>query len=184
MRVYLSGSHGVGKSTLARYVSNKYSLPMLTEAARMVLSERELQIDTLRYDMDVVDSYQKAVYCRQLDEEAKMDNFVADRCVIDNLAYSATHSRIFRDLFDTSDLLANVEILRKPDSVIFFVRPSEATLHQDGVRERINWDGVVTIDAQIKLLFEIYNIRYFQIDTESMQERVKIIESVLSLIPR
>jgi len=43
MRVYFSGCHGSGKSTLARCVSEHYKLPMITEVARQVLSEKELQ---------------------------------------------------------------------------------------------------------------------------------------------
>ena len=57
MRIYLSAAHSSGKTTLARYISNKYKLPLLPEVARMVASERELQIDALRCDMDLVDSY-------------------------------------------------------------------------------------------------------------------------------
>ena len=43
MKVYLVGSHSSGKSTLARYISQKYNIPMIVEVARQVLSEQELQ---------------------------------------------------------------------------------------------------------------------------------------------
>jgi adenylate kinase family enzyme len=182
MRVYFSGSHGSGKSTLARFTSTRYSLPMISEAARMVLSERELQIDTMRCDMDLVDQYQTEVFNRQLLEESKYDSFVSDRCIIDNLAYSASHSRILPKLLSSSALKENLTILRKPDTLLIFVRPCRATLKNDGVREALTWDGVIAIDAQIKLLLEMFEIRYFQINTESMQERVRVLENIISLI--
>ena len=71
MKVYFIGAHSTGKTTCARYVSQKYQLPMISETARMVLSEQELQIDSLRYDLDVVDKYQRQVFNRQLTEEQK-----------------------------------------------------------------------------------------------------------------
>jgi predicted ATPase len=147
----------------------------------MVLSEKELQVDALRYNMDLVDEYQSEVFHRQLLEEAKYSSFVSDRSAIDTLAYAGQHSRILPKLLREPQLDPYLASLRASDAIIFFVRPTKATLSQDGVRESITFEGVVAIDAQIKLLYEMYGIRYFQVSADSMQERVKLIESVLSL---
>lgn len=181
MKIYLSAAHSCGKTTLCRYISKKYNLPMIAECARMVLSEKELQINTLRYDLDVADDYQESVFYRQLLEEKKYDSFVSDRS-FDCLAYSANHARIFSKLFNLPEFKTYIESLKNKDVVIFFIRPSKATLANDGVRETINWDGIVSIDAQIKMLLEMFNLRYFQINTDSMQERVRLIDSVISLL--
>ena len=181
MHIYFIGAHSVGKSTLARYVSQKYELPMISETARMILSEQELQIDSLRSDVDIVDKYQRQVFDRQLVEERKHVSFVSDRSVIDVLAYSAQHSRILPELLASTQLKTYLDLLRVPDSFIFFVRPSKATLKADGVRESLTWDGVVAIDAQIKFMLEMWNLPHFQINVDNMQERVKLIDSVLSL---
>lgn len=180
MKVYFTGAHSSGKSTLCRYVSNKYNVPMITECARMVLSEKELQINTLRFNLDVVDDYQQQVFNRQLEEEKKYSSFVSDRS-FDCLAYAGNHSRIFVNLLNCSELKTYVDTLRSSDVFIFFVRPCKATMANDGVRESPVWDGIITIDAQIKLLFEMFSLRYFQINTDSMQERARLIDSVLSL---
>lgn len=182
MKIYFIGSHSTGKSTLARYVSEKYSLSMISETARMILSEQEMQIDSLRYDLNAVDKYQQEVFNRQISEEKKYLSFVSDRSIVDVLAYSGQHSRILPHIINTPQLYDYLSILREPDSVIFFVRPSRATLKADGVREAINWDGVVAIDAMVKFMLEMWELRYFQINVENMQERVKTIDSVLSLI--
>lgn len=55
-------------------------------------------------------------------------------------------------------------------------------MRADGVRESLNWDGAVAIDAQIKFLYEMFGIRYFQINTDNMQERIRLIDSVISLV--
>lgn len=180
MKVYFVGAHSTGKTTCARYVSETYKLPMITEVARAVLSEKELHLDSLRYDMNLVDDYQNAIFYRQLEEEAKNTKFVSDRS-FDCLAYAAQHTRIFSNLMRSKELANYIDSLRAPDSFIFFVRPSKVTLKADGVREAINWDGVVAIDAMVKLMLEMWELRYFQINIDNMQERVRLIDSILSL---
>ena len=181
MKIYFCGSHGVGKTTLARYVSDTYSLPLITEVARMILSEQELQVDTLRYDMALVDRYQAQVFNRQAQEEAKHTSFVSDRSAIDALAYAGQHARILPQLLKSSQLTECLSVLREPNSILFFVRPSKATLRPDGVRELLNWDGVISIDAQIKLLLEMFYLRYFEINNDNMQSRIRLIDNILSL---
>jgi hypothetical protein len=74
-----------------------------------------------------------------------------------------------------------LELLRAPGVFIFFVKPSKATLTDDGVREVINWDGIVQIDAMIKFMLQMWELPHFQINMDNMQERVRLIESVLAL---
>lgn len=181
MKIYFIGSHACGKSTLARYVSQAYQLPMISETARMILSEEELHIDTLRSDIHATNDYQKQVYFRQIQEEEKYPSFVSDRCLIDVLAYSAQHTYILPELLYHPDITTYLEKLRDPDTYTFFVRPSKVTLKSDGVRETLVWDGIVAIDAQIKLLLQMWQLRFFQISMDNMQERVQLISAVLSL---
>lgn len=180
MKVYFIGAHATGKSTLARHVSKNYKIPMITEAARSVLSERELHLDSLRTDLDLVDDYQRTVFYRQIEEENKYTSFVSDRS-FDCLAYAAQHSRILPELLSSEQLTKYLGILRNPDAFIFFVRPSKATLKADGVRESLNWDGVVAIDAQIKFMLEMWELPHYQISIDNMQERAKLIDSVLNI---
>lgn len=179
MRVYFVGSHSSGKTTLARYVSEKYKLPLLTEVARKIVAERELQIDNLRSDIDLVDSYQTEVFYRQIEEEKKLDSFVGDRSLLDCLSYSFQHSRVGEVL--ATEPMLKLYLERLKHDVVFFVRPTKSTLKSDGVREETNWDQIVSIDAMIKLLLGMYSIPYFQIDTSSAQERIKQIDNILAL---
>lgn len=180
MKVYFVGAHSTGKTTCARYVSEKCKLPMITEVARAVLSEKELHLDSLRYNMDLVDDYQEAIFFRQLAEEQKHKDFVSDRS-FDCLAYAAQHTRILPKLLESAEIEPYIQSLKAPGSFIFFVRPSKATLKADGVRESLTWDGVVAIDAMIKFMLVQWEIPYFQINIDNMQERVKLIDGVLAL---
>jgi len=181
MRVYFIGAHSTGKTTCARYVSEQYQLPMITEVARAVLSEKELHLDSLRYDMGLVNDYQKQIFHRQIQEEQeKKDNFVSDRS-FDCLAYAAQHTAILPSLIHSTELESYLATLRQPGVFIFFVRPSKATLKADGVRESLTWDGVVAIDAMVKFMLEMWQLPHFQINMDNMQERVRLINSVLAL---
>ncbi|HVI40979.1 MAG TPA: AAA family ATPase [Anaerovoracaceae bacterium] len=179
MRIYFIGSHSTGKTTLARYTSNLKKLPLLTEVARTILAEKELHVDSLRADLNVVNDYQKEVFLRQLAEEKKYPSFVSDRS-FDCLAYTAQHSTILNEVLKTKELTDYVNSLKDPNVKLFFVRPSKATLKNDGVREHIVWDNIVAIDAMIKFMVEMWKIPCIQVSTDSMQERVRLIESIIS----
>ncbi len=179
MKVYFVGSHSTGKTTLSRYVSENYDLPMITEVARAILSEKELHLDSLRTNLDLVDNYQTDIFYRQLEEEDKFDDFVSDRS-FDCLAYASQHSRILYKLIESPELTQYIEKLREPDVKIFFVRPSKATMKDDGIRESLTWDGVVQIDAMVKFMLQMWNLNHFQLSMDSMQERVRFIDSVLN----
>ncbi len=66
MRIYFVGSHATGKTTLCRYVSRRYGLPMISEVARAVLAEMEMSLDSLRTDIDLTAEYQRRVFARQI----------------------------------------------------------------------------------------------------------------------
>lgn len=179
MKIYFIGSTSVGKTTLARYTSEKLKLPLLTEVARTVLAEKELQIDSLRTNIEVVNSYQKEIFLRQIKEEQKYSKFVSDRS-FDCLAYTAQYASNLKELIDTQEYKEYMTNIHSKDVKIFFIRPTKATLKADGVRENLVWDNIIAVDAMIKFLIEMNDLKYIPINTESMQERIKLINTVLT----
>jgi predicted ATPase len=177
MRIYFVGSHATGKTTLCRYVSRRWGLPMITEVARGVLAEMETTFDALRADLDLVASYQRKVFERQMaTERAHSGGFVSDRA-FDNLAYAAEHTTIVGDLIGEPGFGEYMEWVSK--GLVFFLRPHASLLKEDGVRAGVSWDSVVRIDGMVKLLLEQHRIRYLPVESVSMQERVRMLEFVL-----
>ncbi|HWN68315.1 MAG TPA: AAA family ATPase [Haliangium sp.] len=178
MRIYFVGSHATGKTTLCRFVSQRYGLPMITEVARAVLAEMEASFDRLRTDMDLVSEYQQRVFERQVAIE-KLHNgtFVSDRA-FDNLAYAAEHTTIVADLLDDKRFREYMKWVS--EGVVFFVRPHVSLLKEDGVRAGVSWESVLRIDGMIKLMLEQYRIAYLPLESVSMQERVRGVEFVLA----
>jgi len=177
MRIYFVGSHATGKTTLCRYVSHRYGIPMITEVARAVLAEMESSFDTLRTDIEAVAEYQRRVFERQVAIENLHDQtFVSDRA-FDNLAYAAEHTTILADLLDDARFRDYMNWVSK--GVVFFLRPHPSLLKEDGVRAGVSWESVLRIDGMIKLLLEQYRISYLPVESVSMQERVRAVEFVL-----
>ncbi|MCC6746481.1 MAG: AAA family ATPase [Deltaproteobacteria bacterium] len=176
-RIYFVGSHATGKTTMTRWVSQAYGLPMITEVARAVLAELETTLEALRTDIELVNRYQTRVFERQIEvERLQVGGFVSDRA-FDNLAYTAEHATVLADLMSSDRLRSYMDWVG--GGIVFFLRPDPCMLRHDGVRASVEWDSVVRIDGMIKLMLEQHRVRYLPIDTPNMQERVRAVEFVL-----
>ncbi|MDX2088101.1 MAG: AAA family ATPase [Kofleriaceae bacterium] len=178
MRIYFVGSHATGKTTLCRYVSRRYGLPMISEMARAVLAEMETGLDALRTDMDLVAEYQERVFARQVAvEKLHEGRFVSDRA-FDNLAYVAEHTTNAAAMMNDQRFHDYMKWVR--EGIVFFLRPHQSLLKEDGVRAGVSWDSVLRIDGMVKLMLEQHRISYLPLESVSMQERVRAVEFVLA----
>ena len=178
MRIYFVGSHATGKTTLCRHVSRRYGLPMITEVARAVLAEMETCLDALRTDMELVAEYQERVFARQVAVERQHEGrFVSDRA-FDNLAYVAEHTTNAAAMMN--DQRFHDYMRWVSEGVVFFLRPHQSLLKDDGIRAGVSWDSVLRIDGMVKLMLEQHGIAYLPLESVSMQERVRAVEFVLA----
>ncbi len=178
-RIYLVGAHSTGKTTLARWIRDRYGLPMISEVARGVLAEMEAQLDSLRADLDLVGRYQRAVFERQLEAEAQhVGPFVSDRAFC-NLAYAAHHSTVLSEIARDPRLERYMDSVR--GGIVFYLRPHRELVQADGVRAGLEWEEVVRIDGMVKLLLELFAVPYLPVESLAMQERVRLVENVLCL---
>jgi predicted ATPase len=179
LRIYLVGAHATGKTTLARWVRDRYGLPMISEVARGVLAEMEEKLDSLRSNIQLVDHYQRQVFERQIEAESQhVGGFVSDRAFC-NLAYACHHSTILGTIAGDARLRTYMESVRQ--GLVFFLRPHRELVVTDGVRAGVDWEEVVRIDGMVKLLLEMFDVPYIPVASLSMQERVRLMERVLSL---
>lgn len=152
---------------------------MISEVARSVLAEMEAQLDALRSNLDLVDRYQAEVFERQIEAEANQQgSFVSDRAFC-NLAYACHHSTILGRIAGDPRLLRYMQSVR--EGLVFFLRPHRQLVVSDGVRAGVEWEEVVRIDGMVKLMLEMFSVPYIPVESLSMQERVRLMERVLSL---
>src|SRR5258707_716042 len=175
---YFVGGPPTGKTTVCRYVSRRYALPMISEVARAVLAEMETSLDALRTDMDLVAEYQERVFARQVAvEHQHAGKFVSDRA-FDNLAYVAEHTTNAAAMMNDQRFRDYMRWVS--EGVVFFLRPHQSLLKDDGIRAGVSWDSVLRIDGMVKLMLEQHQISYLPLESVSMQERVRAVEFVLS----
>lgn len=179
LRVYLVGAHSTGKTTLARWVRDRYGIPMISEVARGVLAEMEARLDSLRTDVDLVNRYQAEVYRRQIAaEQEQPGSFVSDRAFC-NLAYAAHHATILSEVARDPRLAEYMASVR--EGLVFYLRPHRELLAEDGVRAGVAWEEVLRIDGMVKLMLELFAVPYIPVESLSMQERIRMVERVLEL---
>jgi nicotinamide riboside kinase len=176
LRVYLTGAHSTGKTTLARWISIEYNLPLITEVARSIVAEQETNLASFRTDLDAAKVFQSEIMRRQKDCEFGRTNFVSDRA-FDNIAYAANHTISMSEIHRKSAEYA--ESLSDMDAVVFFVRPHRHLLKEDGVRLIGSWEEVVRIDGMVKMLLELHDIDYISLDSDNMVERTRAVRGVL-----
>ena len=177
--VYFVGSHGCGKSSRARWVSDTYGLPMIHEVARAEVTRLETTIDRLRQNVASISEYQRGVWRGQLAAEASTPRpFVSDRS-LDNLAYLALHGEGVGTIIASDEFreyLAKVQ-----ESIVFFVQPHDGAVNSDGVRPHADTlrDGQMIVTGAIAMLLETFSVPYVPVPSASPKMQELIIGAVL-----
>lgn len=91
MKIAISGSHGVGKTTLAKKLAEELGMPLISGVAREEAKRMGFVTTKGIKKMKLLDRsiYQLRVFFRQIQEEEKhYKGFISDRSVFDAVAYS------------------------------------------------------------------------------------------------
>lgn len=161
-KIAIIGSQSTGKSVLAKELSDRLKIPLITEIARRWDIEKATQTELI--------DIQKEVLKLQIEEERKYEQFISDRSTIDNLAYwlhnvanIVSHEENFQY---KNKALSNVEWY----SHIFLLIPEFYPVY-DGFR---NTDVIyqMRIDAIIHVILKLYEIRHYRL-SGTVENRVK-----------
>ena len=92
-RIAICGSHGTGKTTLAKYISKALRFPLIEEAARVVIPTYGFKttdefFKAAEKEKSIADILQVSIFYKQLENEKSNIFFVSDRSVLDNIAYA------------------------------------------------------------------------------------------------
>jgi nicotinamide riboside kinase len=137
LRIALIGSHGVGKTTLARPLAKVLGLPYIEEQARIAIKTlRVKDLDEFRKNKDMFSTFQHDIIRRQINAEARYQatGFVSDRSTCDNLCYYLLNTLDSKEIVEHYKLLALNHYITGYDLVIYI--PIVFNLVDDGIRNK------------------------------------------------
>ena len=174
-RIAIVGSFSTGKTTLAEAVAEPLKLPLLPEAAR------EVAALGFKLDKDATPETETLIFLKQLYNELAHANFVADRSLLDVMAYAGwvlDHQERRKEtaLFDECRKIAEYQ-LRSQYTHVFYL-PIEFPIVLDGLRPD-DPDFQKDIDERILKLLEVNDVAYETLTgdvptrVKTLMERVK-----------
>jgi nicotinamide riboside kinase len=171
MKVAISGSFGVGKSTLFRSLKNYITnLEFISETTRIVMEENGTSNQVMTQEQRI--EHQNTCTLKQIELESASPNFITDYCAIDYLNYT----------FDLPNYLELKDKVSKHLRLIggydhVFYIPIEFSLQNDGMRF-IEEKFRRNIDQHLKVLFKTFHIKPIILKGGLSQRRAKVLETL------
>lgn len=134
LRIGVSGSSGTGKTTLARYISDTFGLPLNPIGSRSTALEMGFESP---YDVDRAgrrEEFQRRLQSSKIAWETSHESFVTDRTTLDELVYTTFHD--VKTATSASYYDAAIGHMRRYD--IVFYCPVDSFINLDGDPKRLD----------------------------------------------
>lgn len=170
MRIFLTGAHSTGKTTLATALSERLGLPLLPEVARAVLAKRGL---TFPLPPELVDEVQREIYETQLSVfRSAPEEFISDR-YFDCVAYWAVYSQ------KRGKIWTWVPRFNERNPLIFQLPPRRDLYVADDIRGASPFDDALRIDGALRMLYAERGLPVHHVKALTVDERV---DEVLAVV--
>lgn len=89
MKIAFTGAGGTGKTTLAKYLAEKWGVPYVGSVSREIMTELGVESEMAQERMtdNELLTLQQRIYERRKEKLASLDSYVTDRCALDNYIY-------------------------------------------------------------------------------------------------
>ncbi len=164
MRIGVTGSHGTGKTTLSKLIAGRLKYAFLPETPFQALQAGFPINETTSLAAELW------MFARQAEQELRADNWVADKCMIDLLAYAHYFFENDKALINVLSRMTQISFQRY--DVVVYLPTGEFPLEDDGFRS-MDPRFQNRVDQLIRGVMDTYDIKYHPIvgtPTERFQQ--------------
>lgn len=173
MKIAFTGSHGTGKTTLAKKLSEDLNIHLITNISRNYYKSNGIE----NFEILTKEErwgHQHSLFSIEILEEIKNVDFVTDRSIIDFLAYTILYSEI--PLKYKSKIIEIAKINALMYDYLFYL-PVEITYIPE--KGRASKETQKEIDECILSLIESLELPYFKVEG-TLEERLNLIKKVIN----
>jgi predicted ATPase len=175
-RIAVTGASGTGKSRVVEHLYSRLQLPINPVGSRSIA--KSLGFDRV-YDVDkhnLRGVFQRKLFAEKSNWEAANDDFLTDRTVFDNLAYTMVHGGT--ETMRLEELSGYIEAVKRYTTIIYLPVYVFQKLGDDPSRSQSEVYHQM-YDMVIRALFIEYKIPNVLTLHCPLEERIKIIDSLL-----
>ncbi|CAG8478916.1 14555_t:CDS:1, partial [Gigaspora margarita] len=186
-KIVFIGAQSVGKTTLANFIKSHMNGIMISETARIIMKELNLNTNTmkiLRNDPDKTFEFQATSIKFQCEKEDEIEHEFAilDRCAFDSIVYAQKFcKKRWRELLDMKETNKCIERYRQKDRyIIFLIEPQKECLEADGTRSiPTNYEEWISFSDSFKMALKEFNIEFNIINVLDINQRYSIVKNAL-----
>jgi len=164
-RVAISGTSGVGKTTLANYISSKFDLPFVSTSAQSLWYRYGFinHADALRKclaDPELGFRYQKEIVLTRMQTLSLHKEFVVDRGPVDAMAYFLLQQGYYSQANTDEFLSLCLKLEKLIDGTIYLEipDPSEGYIIEDNGRRIPNLSYQKLVDNTMNMVVSEYSV--------------------------
>jgi thymidylate kinase len=183
-RIFITGTSGVGKTTLAKFISQRFGLPYISTSASILWPKYGFtsHADALRKCManpEIGFLYQREILSTRIEALVNEKEFVTDRGPIDNLAYFLLQQAYHSDENNSLFITACGQLHKLGDKTIFLTLPdesAEAYTIEDNEKRITSMVYQRLVDNTMQMVvdeyFNNYNVLYIKVWDMEYRKRV------------
>ncbi len=192
LRIIFSGAQSTGKTTIATRLAEELQLPLITEGAREIIKRRRDRKEEfpgchtqnrLNTPWETLET-QKEIYKHirdQYDMSEAQNGFVADRCMIDVLAYSYLGLSDLEEAEDFIEIIKNQVFSQSNFFDAIFISPPCLPPEEDGLRNTNKYKQEM-INHLVSGIAEEYEYPTYYLYGYDLEKKLRDVRNVIGCL--